>query len=145
MTVTRDVVIDLLPGYFAGDLSGDSRALVEAHMAGDPELARMAERFRRMLERAPSPGAGDAGRQQAETLARARRAEQRRGEFRGLALGYGMAAGLLLAGGLWRIVDADRAYVIGATFGAVALLSTAGWLLARRRPEWFASETYWGA
>lgn len=144
MTVTRDVVIDLLPGYFAGDLSADSRGLVDAHLATDPEFARMAERFGRLLDRA-APPAAEAARQQTETLARARRAQQRRGEFRGLAIGYGMAALLLLGGGLWRLVDADRAYVIGATFGAVALLCIGGWLLAERRPEWFANEKYWGA
>lgn len=144
MTVTRDVVIDLLPGYFAGDLSADSRGLVDAHLATDPEFARMAERFGRLLDRTAPPAATDAARQQTETLARARRAQQRRGEFRGLAIGYGMAALLLVGGGLWRIVDADRAYIIGATFGAVALLSIGGWLLADRRPEWFGNEKYWG-
>lgn len=40
MTVDREVIRDLLPLYRAGLASPQSRALVEAHLAGDPELAR---------------------------------------------------------------------------------------------------------
>ena len=43
MTVTRDVVRDLLPAYFSGEASADTRRLVETFLAGDPELAREAE------------------------------------------------------------------------------------------------------
>ena len=46
MKVTRDVIYDLLPAYFAGEVSGDSRALVEEFLETDVELRRMAERFR---------------------------------------------------------------------------------------------------
>ena len=46
MKVTRDVIYDLLPAYFADEVSGDSRALIEEFLATDPELRRMAERFR---------------------------------------------------------------------------------------------------
>ena len=42
MTVTRDVVLDLLPLYQAGEASADTRALVDAFLAGDPQLARLA-------------------------------------------------------------------------------------------------------
>lgn len=42
MTVTRDVVLDLLPVYLAGEASADSRALVDAFLATDPQLARLA-------------------------------------------------------------------------------------------------------
>ena len=40
MNITRDVVKDLVPIYLAGDASGDTRALVEAYLKTDPELAR---------------------------------------------------------------------------------------------------------
>jgi hypothetical protein len=33
MNVTRDVIYDLLPGYFSGDLSPDTRALVDEFLA----------------------------------------------------------------------------------------------------------------
>jgi anti-sigma factor RsiW len=46
MTVTRDVIYDLLPAYFAGEASGDTKTLVEGFFATDPEFGRMAERFR---------------------------------------------------------------------------------------------------
>ena len=39
MNVTRDVIYDLLPGYFAGDLSPDTRVLVDEFLAQDPEFA----------------------------------------------------------------------------------------------------------
>lgn len=39
MNVDRDVILDLLPVYLAGEASPASRSLVEAHLAGDPELA----------------------------------------------------------------------------------------------------------
>lgn len=46
MNVTRDVVKDLLPLYLAGEASADTRALVESHLAHDPELARQVEAAR---------------------------------------------------------------------------------------------------
>jgi len=39
MKVTRDVILDLIPLVLAGEASADSRALVDEHLAGDPELA----------------------------------------------------------------------------------------------------------
>jgi len=42
MKVTRDVVADLLPLYFGDEASADSRALVDAYFAEDPEFARQA-------------------------------------------------------------------------------------------------------
>ena len=42
MNVTRDVITDLLPLYFAGEASEDTRALVERFFEHDPEFARLA-------------------------------------------------------------------------------------------------------
>jgi len=42
MQITRDVVRDLLPLYLSDEVSPDSRALVEAFLEQDPELARLA-------------------------------------------------------------------------------------------------------
>jgi anti-sigma factor RsiW len=39
MNVTRDVISDLWPLYVSGDASADSRALVEAFLSTDPDLA----------------------------------------------------------------------------------------------------------
>jgi anti-sigma factor RsiW len=39
MNVTREIIIDLLPVYLAGEASMDTRALVESFLKQDPELA----------------------------------------------------------------------------------------------------------
>jgi predicted anti-sigma-YlaC factor YlaD len=44
MNVTREVILDLLPLYLAGEASPATRALVEEYLKQDPELA---ERIRR--------------------------------------------------------------------------------------------------
>lgn len=41
-TITRDVINDLLPLYASGEVSADTKRLVEAHLAQDPDLARLA-------------------------------------------------------------------------------------------------------
>jgi anti-sigma factor RsiW len=47
MQVTRDVILDLAPAYLTGEASSDTRALVDAYLAGDPELAAwMADQHR---------------------------------------------------------------------------------------------------
>lgn len=46
MEATRDVVVDLLPAYLSGEASPATRELVEAHLAGDPELAQRLQRLR---------------------------------------------------------------------------------------------------
>ena len=43
MTISRDVVKDLLPVYLAGDASADTRALVESYLKTDPDLAKDVE------------------------------------------------------------------------------------------------------
>ncbi|HEV7501311.1 MAG TPA: hypothetical protein VGQ33_14960 [Vicinamibacteria bacterium] len=53
MTVTRDVVLDLLPLYAAGEASADTRALVEDFLRQDPELARLAREASQDLLAAP--------------------------------------------------------------------------------------------
>lgn len=42
MKVTRDVVTDLLPLYYSGDASDDTRRLVDDFMRTDPEFTRIA-------------------------------------------------------------------------------------------------------
>ncbi|MBI2566056.1 MAG: hypothetical protein HYV63_03335 [Candidatus Schekmanbacteria bacterium] len=43
MTVTRDVILDLLPLYLADEASQDTRVLVEKFLEQDRELARLVE------------------------------------------------------------------------------------------------------
>lgn len=49
MELHRDVIVDLLPVYFAGEASDETRRLVESRVAGDPELARLVEKGREDL------------------------------------------------------------------------------------------------
>ena len=56
MNVTREIVKDLLPLYVSGEASPDSRALVEAFLREDPQLARLADALR-AEERSPARGA----------------------------------------------------------------------------------------
>lgn len=55
MQVSRDVVVDLLPAYLSGEASSATRTLVEAHLAGDPELARRLQRLRDELDALEPP------------------------------------------------------------------------------------------
>jgi anti-sigma factor RsiW len=51
MTVTRDVILDLLPAYLAGDAHPATRALVDEFLTGDADLAReVAEQRKGLLE-----------------------------------------------------------------------------------------------
>ncbi len=50
MTVTRDVILDLLPLYFAGQVSADTKKLVDEFLQTDPDFARMSQRFDAVLK-----------------------------------------------------------------------------------------------
>ena len=43
MEVTRNVILDLLPLYLAGEVSADTAALVEEYLKTDTALAKMAK------------------------------------------------------------------------------------------------------
>ena len=57
MNVTREVVTDLLPVYFSGEASGDTKALVEDYFHQDPDFERIARSAATPLEtlRAAAP------------------------------------------------------------------------------------------
>ena len=55
MSIPREVVLDLLPLYVAGEVSPASRALIEEYLRGDPELAARARALESTsLDPAPS-------------------------------------------------------------------------------------------
>jgi hypothetical protein len=60
MNVTRAVVTDLLPVYFSGEASGDTKMLVEDYFRQDPDFERVARSAATPLEtlRSPAPIAG---------------------------------------------------------------------------------------
>jgi anti-sigma factor RsiW len=91
MNVTREVIYDLLPAYFAGDASDDTRALVEAYFETDPEFARMASRFQTIVAERPRPGDVAAERER-ETFHCARTAAELPQKARAAALVWGFAS-----------------------------------------------------
>ena len=94
MKVTREVIYDLLPAYFAGDVSDDTRTLVEEYFASDPEFGRMAARFKTLAgERQRSgPAATDETERERDTFHAAREAAELPQKTRAAALIWGFAA-----------------------------------------------------
>ena len=144
MKVTRDVIYDLLPGYFAGELSADGKTLVEEFLATDPEFARMAERLRTLLtDRRGEAGETTSGREKI-VFERARAVRTTRDRLFGIAVGCTLGALLaLLVGALFpsdpasgmgfgflRVLPAASIMVFGG-FAAVAWIA---WLVIRLRP-----------
>lgn len=112
MTVTRDVVLDLLPLYMSGEASADTRALVETFLATDPQLARIAGDG--VAHPGDPPPADDT--QARASLARTRRLLQQRQIAFGVALTLTlmplsfMFSGNRLVWAMWR--DAPAAAVL---------------------------------
>jgi hypothetical protein len=62
MKVTRDVILDLLPLYFAGQVSADTKKLVDEFLQTDPDFASMSQRFDAVLKEhgsVPEPAASE--------------------------------------------------------------------------------------
>jgi hypothetical protein len=76
MNITRNVIQDLLPVYFAGEASPDTKQLVEDFFRGDPEFARMAQQNSRLHLEAPA--VNPAAHAEAEALFRTKRAIRQR-------------------------------------------------------------------
>ncbi len=91
MKVTREVIYDLLPSYFAGDASDDTRALVEAYFETDPEFARMASRFHTIVGERQRPAAVVEARER-DAFCSARAAVELPQKTRAMALGFGFAS-----------------------------------------------------
>lgn len=91
MNPTRDIITDLLPLYFSGEASADTRALVEEFFAQDPDFERMARRLATGLNtlKAAAPG----GPEDLEKRALMRT----RAELRGKNISLGMVLAGLLA------------------------------------------------
>ncbi|MGH9433352.1 MAG: hypothetical protein ACRD3T_17615 [Terriglobia bacterium] len=68
MQVTRDVVTDLLPVYFSGEASDDTRKVVEDYFREDPDFERIARSAATPFEtlRETAPVAPDAEREKCE-------------------------------------------------------------------------------
>jgi anti-sigma factor RsiW len=131
MNVTREVIYDLLPAYFAGDASPDTRALVEEFFATDPEFGRMAARFQTAAERARQGGtpAADAERER-QSFSRVRARLGLRYAALGWALGAAFAFVIaMLVGGNGRFGWGHPGIIIGLVFSWMA---GATWIVSHR-------------
>lgn len=130
MKVTREVIYDLLPSYFAGDASDDTRALVEAYFESDPEFGRMATRFQAMAAdrqraRAGSGPDADATARERDTFCYVREAAELPQKTRATALGFGFASLLSFAFAFmtWndRMSLLNPGILLGVFFGVMAV------------------------
>ena len=55
MKVTKEVILDLLPLYLAGEVSMDTRILVEKYLETDAELAQIAAKSNELFQPDDSP------------------------------------------------------------------------------------------
>jgi hypothetical protein len=126
MTVTRDVILDLLPLYFAGEVSADTRALVDEFLRTDPDFARMSQRFDALLKERGTPAERDAGERRA--FEQTRMLLRYRNQTIGLAIGYSLLpfAFLMRQGRIEWIMMRDRPTMAAA----FALAALACWLAA---------------
>ena len=117
MNVTRPVILDLWPVYASGDASPETRALVDAFLAADPEFARQ-------LTRDPLAGL-DAPKLPPDVEVRAlTRARRRLGGYR-LLLTLAMMFSCLAFG---RIVSDTSWDVSPKNFIATACVAAAFWV-----------------
>ena len=137
MNVTREVIYDLLPAYFAGDASPDTRKLMEEFFATDPEFGRMAARFQTATDRARQSGAPSAeAERERQSFSRVRA----RLGLRYAALGWGAGAALafgiaLLTGTDGRLGWGHPGIIIGLVFSGMA---GASWIVSYRNDaQWW--------
>jgi anti-sigma factor RsiW len=128
MNVTREVVYDLLPAYFAGEASAETRALVEEFFTTDPEFGRMAARFQAAVSRSKATGTNVDRERESFNRAVARL------KLRQAALAWTLGA--LLAFGIAYLTPRPGVFgfghpgiIIGVVFSAMAVGT---WLLSGR-------------
>ena len=89
MDITENVIRDLLPAYFSGDASADTKKMVDGYLAAHPEMTRRVEAERRefaaqhdLLRGSSGPGSDH----ELETLLRTRGLVERQKWLMAMAL-----------------------------------------------------------
>jgi hypothetical protein len=132
MTVSVDVINDLLPLYAANECSADSRRLVDEYLKVHPEVAaRMADAARAML-RTPLPGgAGDA--EERRALARTQRLLRLRSWFMPLAIFFTLLPfSFIVSNGSFRWLLAESPAHV-AVYEAIGLVLWVMYFITRRK------------
>ncbi len=126
MNATRDVITDLLPLYFSGEASPDTRAMVEEYFKDDPEFERMARRMASSMTVFKVPLADDDA-LEAQSLMRTRSRVRARNISLGAAIpGFVGCVAILVLGATTRSALAISYPLIGLGVVAVfAVLSLA--------------------
>ncbi len=122
--VTRDVIIDLLPLYLAEEVSEDTRQLVNAYLATDPSLAKLARQARRPQEMGDIPYTLNKE-QELKSLEKAKGYTKQRNIFMSMAF---LFTGLLLA---FRFEGSDVSWFWNGTSAAfpVFVLAFFSWIM----------------
>lgn len=132
MTITKDIITDLLPAYLAGDCSADTKQLVEDFLRTDASFAAEVQR----MHTAPLPamGAPDAGRSdELRTLKRTKSLLNWRSALMAFGFFFSLAPfSVLHINGTtyWFFIEAPRA---AAVYGSIGLISWIGYFLLKRR------------
>jgi hypothetical protein len=132
MTITRDVILDLLPLYFAGQVSADTKTLVDEFLRTDPDFARMSQRFDTLLKDRGTPPDDSAAERRA--FERTRMLLKYRNQTIGMAVAYSLLpfAFLFQNGHITWILMRDKP-AVAAAFAATALACwVAAWIINRR-------------
>ncbi len=133
MNVTREIVKDLLPLYVSGEASPETRALVEAFLREDPELARLAEALR-AEELAPARGAIAPSGSGREALSQAKALLRRRTWTLALALFFtGLPLSFVFGDSGLRFLLIRDAPALGSASLAVAVALWIAYALTVRR------------
>ena len=88
MNITQDVITDLLPAYFSGEASSDTRALVDSFFREHPDFEKLARRSVKVQLPVSSATATNG---EKEVLRRVRRKIRRHGTLLGLAIALTLA------------------------------------------------------
>jgi len=132
MTVTRDVILDLLPLYFAGQVSNDTKTLVDEFLQTDPDFARMSKQFDTLLQDRGTPSDRDVTERRA--FERTRMLLKYRNQTIGMAVAYSLLpfAFVFRGGEITWIMMRDKP-VVAAAFAATAIACwIAAWIINRR-------------
>jgi anti-sigma factor RsiW len=122
MTITRDIVIDLLPAYESGDASADTRAAVEAYLANDADFARIVKAARRSAPITSADVSGSATRLERDALDRTRRALKKRSWTLALAILFTLMPFTFAFRGsdvvffMWRDEPGSRLFLLSAAW-----------------------------
>jgi hypothetical protein len=131
MSITKDVILDLLPLYEAGEGSADTRRLVEDYLREHPDLASASTGTDAMLKNISS---SDVERDRRKILERTRGLLVRRQTFFGLALGCTLMSftfafeGTQVTWFMWRDAPSQAAMLM-----AVGIACWIGYFTTRRQ------------